>query len=94
MKTAYPAVFMKESDGYSVVFPDLNYLATDGDSFEESKKMAIDCLSGYLYSSKIDNDNVPAPSPIETIDLSSFSKEYEIDINDCSLHMIQVNLNE
>lgn len=26
--TAYPACFYKENDGYSVIFPDLNYLTT------------------------------------------------------------------
>ena len=30
MVTIYPACFYKEKKGYSVVFPDLNYLATDG----------------------------------------------------------------
>ena len=28
--TTYPACFYKENDGYSVIFPDLNYLATQG----------------------------------------------------------------
>lgn len=34
--TAYPACFYKENDGYSVIFPDLNYLATQGDNFGDS----------------------------------------------------------
>ena len=34
MLSMYPACFYKEDDGYSVIFPDLNYLATQGDSFD------------------------------------------------------------
>ena len=33
MLSMYPACFYKEDNGsYSVVFPDLNYLATQGDN--------------------------------------------------------------
>lgn len=34
----YPAYFFKEENGYSVVFPDLNWLSTCGDTFEKSVK--------------------------------------------------------
>lgn len=46
MHSVYPAVFFKEKNGYSVIFPDLNYLATGGDSFTEALNMATDCLTG------------------------------------------------
>ena len=36
MLSMYPACFFHETDGYSVVFQDLNWLATQGDSFEEA----------------------------------------------------------
>ena len=48
MLSMYPACFYKEAEGYSVVFPDLNNLATQGDTFEEAMEMAVDCLAGYL----------------------------------------------
>ena len=50
MLSMYPACFYKEAEGYSVVFPDLNNLATQGDTFEEAMEMAVDCLAGYLYT--------------------------------------------
>ena len=48
MLSMYPACFYKEAEGYSVVFPDLNNLATQGDTFEEAMEMAVDCLAGAL----------------------------------------------
>ena len=50
MLSIYPACFFKEADGgYSVIFPDLNWLATQGDNLQDAMEMAVDCLAGYLY---------------------------------------------
>ena len=54
MLSIYPACFFKEDNGYSVIFPDLNYLATQGDTLEDAVAMAVDCLAGYLYTAKMD----------------------------------------
>ena len=43
MVSAYPACFFKEENGYSVIFPDLNYLGTCGDSVEEALKERLKC---------------------------------------------------
>ena len=48
MLSMYPACFYHEGNSYSVVFPDLNWLSTCGDSFEDAMEMAVDCLAGYL----------------------------------------------
>lgn len=69
MLTIYPAIFYKESEGWSAVFPDLNHLATDGRTFNEAYKMAIDCLAGYIYSEMHDGNKIPAPTPIEEVDV-------------------------
>ena len=53
MLSVYPACFFKESNGYSVIFPDLNYLSTCGDTLDEALKMAVDYLAGYLYMRNI-----------------------------------------
>ena len=52
MLSIYPACFFKEDNGYSVIFPDLNYLATQGDTLEDAVAMAVDCLAGYLYTAR------------------------------------------
>ena len=36
MLSVYPACFYKEENGYSVIFPDLNWLATQGDTLQEA----------------------------------------------------------
>ena len=58
MLSIYPACFFKEDNGYSVIFPDLNYLATQGDTLEDAVAMAVDCLAGYLYTAKRDNEKI------------------------------------
>ncbi len=67
MLSIYPAIFYGEKDGgYSVVFPDLNHLATFGTNFENAMSMAIDCLAGYIYSA---NKELPTPTPLNKIDI-------------------------
>ena len=78
MLSMYPACFYKENDGYSVIFPDLNYLATQGDSFEDAMQMAVECLASYLYTAQRDGDAIPAPSKLADVDPVAVSKELEL----------------
>lgn len=78
MLSVYPACFYKEKDGgYTVIFPDLNHLATCGDTLKNALEMAVDCLAGYLYTAKQEGENVPAPSDMNTIDVNEEYDEYE-----------------
>ncbi|CDE43795.1 putative uncharacterized protein [Clostridium sp. CAG:411] len=77
MLSIYPACFFKEENGYSVVFPDLNWLATQGDTLDEAMSMAVDCLAGYLYSCKKDGDVISAPSKLSDIDIEAIGKELD-----------------
>lgn len=79
----YPACFYKDKDGYSVVFPDLNWLATDGKNLEEAMRNAIDCLAGYLYYEEKENKKIPKPTDISKIDPIKIAKE--LDPNDKSI---------
>lgn len=47
-KHFYPAVFTKESNGYSVRFPDLEGCFTEGDTLEEAYNMAVEAVGLYL----------------------------------------------
>jgi predicted RNase H-like HicB family nuclease len=70
MFNAYPAIFFHEQDGgYSAVFPDLNHLATCDDTLQETMEMAEDALRGYLYVEKIDGHEIPAPTPLDLVDI-------------------------
>lgn len=78
MLSIYPACFYAEKDGgYSVIFPDLNYLATQGDTKEEAFAMAVDCLAGYLYAARRDGDAVPPPSDVSAVDFKAVAAELD-----------------
>lgn len=76
MLSMYPAIFFHEKNGhYSVVFPDLNHLSTCGDTMQEAMEMAIDCLAGYLHSEKLDGNDIPAPTPINEVNIHAEDDE-------------------
>ncbi len=75
MLSVYPACFCKEENGYSVFFPDLNWLSTCGDTLEDAMSMAIDCLAGYLYECQKNNELVPVASEITTLSVEGQLKE-------------------
>lgn len=92
MLSVYPACFFKEENGYSVIFPDLNWLATCGATMQEAMTMAVDCLAGYLYTCKKDGEKVPAPSPLTDIDTAAVAKELEIEQGDAFVNMVSVDV--
>lgn len=94
MLSIYPACFFKEDVGYSVIFPDLNYLSTCGDTLDESMNMAIDCLAGFLYSAKLDNEDIPSPSPLDKIDAVSIAKEIGVDPSKSFVNLVAVDVDE
>jgi predicted RNase H-like HicB family nuclease len=80
MLSAYPACFYKEkSGGYSVIFPDLDYLATCGDDLNGVLAMAVDCLAGYLYSAEKDGDLIREPSYIKDVNPAAEAKKIDTD---------------
>ena len=90
----YPACFFHENDGYSVIFPDLNWLATQGDTFEEAMEMAVECLAGYLYTCQMDGDDIPKPSKLSDINLKSIAKELDPESPICEgfVNMVSVDV--
>lgn len=74
MLTSYPACFIKEENGYSVIFPDLG-AATCGPTLDNAFAMAIDCLAGLLYTIENNGEEPPAPSPEETVNPIVILKE-------------------
>ena len=96
MLSMYPACFYKEDDGYSVIFPDLNYLATQGDSFEDAMEMAVECLASYLYIAQRDGEDVPAPSSLVNIDPEAVAKELDPDlpVGEAIVNLVSVDVAE
>ena len=61
-KYAYPAIFTRENEGYSVRFPDIEGCFTCGATLPEAIEMAEDALSLMLYDHEEDGCPIPAPS--------------------------------
>lgn len=92
MLSAYPACFFKEDSGYSVVFPDLNYLSTCGSTLDEALSMAVDCLAGYLFW--LEKDGESAPPASDKVDLEAVASELEISCDDAFVNVITVDVAE
>lgn len=86
MNYVYPAVFYPEDDGrFSVIFPDLNDLATFGDTLADALVMAQDACGQYLFTSLRDGAALPTPTPVDKVE-----KEEE-----CAfVNLVCVNLDE
>lgn len=95
MLSAYPACFLKEKgSSYSVIFPDLNYLATSGENLSEALSMAIDCLAGYLYTCKQDGEEIPPPSLIQDIDIQEVADDPVDKFEDAFVNIVAVDVEE
>lgn len=94
MLSMYPACFFYENNSYSVIFPDLGWLATQGDTFEEAMEMAVDCLAGYLHTCQMDGDDIPKPSNLSDIDPKTIAKELDPDAPLCEafVNMVTVDV--
>ena len=69
MNYIYPAVFYPEPDGrFSVIFPDLNDLATYGDNLADAFSMAQDACGQYLFSCLRDGEELPMSTPLESVE--------------------------
>ena len=93
MLSAYPACFIKEETGYSVIFPDLG-IATCGDDLEDALTMAIDCLAGYLYSADLDNETGPPASSLKDIDIQKVMDELEVTSDEAFVNIVTVDVPE
>lgn len=94
MLTIYPACFYKDGDGYSVIFPDLNDLATCGETLDEAIEMAVDCLAGHVYFSTMEDDDLPSPSSINEVDPKAVAQKLDFDSNEYFVNMVAVDVNE
>lgn len=91
MLSVYPACFYEENDGrYSVIFPDLNHLATCGDNLNDAMNMAVDCLASYLFELKMFKENAPQPSDMKSVDVDAEYDEYK----SAFVNMVSVDVEE
>ena len=94
MLSLYPAIFYKEkTNDISVVFPDLNHLATYGENINEAMEMAIDCLAGYIFSARLDGEVLPQPTPIEEVDVHCEDDEDD-DYESAFVNLVAVDVDD
>lgn len=69
MFVTYPAFFYKnkENEGYTVVFLNLEYGATEGRNEIEAVQMAQDYIVSWLYEEYLENNAFPKSGSIEEI---------------------------
>ncbi len=72
-KYIYPAIFSKETNGYSVNFPDLESCYTQGDNLHDAHDMAQDVLCLTLYHLEKSNAPIPAPSNVKDFPIGNDS---------------------
>ena len=89
---AYPACFYKEGNGYSVIFTDLDYLATCGETLAEALSMAADCLAGYLYWCNHEGESIPQHSALVDISIQDVARELEFDFSEAFVNIITADI--
>lgn len=92
MKLVYPACFYpcEESNGYTVIVPDLQGCVTQGETLADAFTMAVDAASGWILDSLEDGEPIPKPSlqtditldyddgfiNLIVLDMDSYSEKY------------------
>ena len=92
--TSYPACIYHDDEGYTIIFPDLNALATDGRTFPEAMDHALDCLAGYVYTALQHKETLPEPSDLSSVDPQKVAEELfpEEPSCECFVSMISVDV--
>ena len=93
MFVTYPAFFYKnkENEGYTVVFSDLEYGATEGRNETEAVQMVQDYIGSWLYEVYLENNTFPKASKIDeiTVEDDEFS-----DMSHSFVKLIAVDMQE
>lgn len=92
MYTSYPACFYEDSDGVTVVFPDLGELSTCADTLAEAFEAAIDCLAGHMFFCKKQGIEVAPASRLADIDPMSLLDEGDERPLSASTSMVSVDV--
>jgi predicted RNase H-like HicB family nuclease len=88
----FPAVLTYE-DGYeiAVTFPDLPGCATSGETDTDALTMAKEALGLHLWGMEQDGDEIPAPSPVRSVELDEGEIVALVEVYMPSIRMAQEN---
>lgn len=73
-KLFYPSLFHKaEEGGFWITFPDLPECLTQGENMEQAYEMAVDALGLCLSYKEDNNETIPTPSNLDSIEIEKDS---------------------
>ncbi len=75
----YPAVlgYDASTNQYYVLWPDLPGCTTTGATEDEALEHARESMSLHLWGMEVDEDEIPAPTPLHRLDLGEYVEEGE-----------------
>ena len=75
----YPAVlgYDASTNQYYVLWPDLPGCTTTGATEDEALEHAREAMSLHLWGMEVDEDEIPAPTPLHQLDLGEYVEEGE-----------------
>ena len=76
----YWAIFHYAEDGISVSFPDLLGCLTCAVTAEEAHAATREALEGFIYSLELDGDDIPEPTSLQDIFLTTEKNEAVIEV--------------
>lgn len=92
MKYIYPARFCPEEGGqYSVIFPDLDGIATYGNDLEDAINMATDLLCVWILACKKDKEELPKPSNAKEVELQEENEFVNLIVADIEAYIAKNN---
>ena len=96
MNYVYPAIFYEEDGKISVLFPDLENLATFGDNLADAMRMAGDACGLYLFTALRDGESLPTPSALSEINPAGILKDFELEsaADSAFVNMVLVDMTE
>ena len=76
----YPAIFTYETNGISILFPDLPGCLPSGKNEEDAIRNATEALGLHLFGMEQDKEKIPSPSKIQELVVTTGSAVVLIDV--------------
>ncbi len=87
----YPAIFTyEEGQEIAITFPDFE-VATSGENDDDALLSARECLGITIYGLEEDNESIPEPSALSSIEVNKNERAVLIDVFMPSIRMANVN---
>lgn len=93
MLSAYPACFIKEDSGYSIIFPDLD-IATCGDTLDWCFFYGSWLSGRFLYSANLGGEHISPASSLNDINIDKVMQELDVTSDEAFVNIVTVDVAE